>query len=387
LISVEPTALWPRAHTRLFLSADIAGSTAYKQRKAADESASTDKWAPAILSFYRDFGRVFLDKLTLTEGLTASSFSKYKKCVRPLFWKAVGDEVLFCLELSSEKQAYVAIAAWINAAREYKDTLGKERLDVKLAAWLATFPTPNFEVPLPRALDESAFQAQSNDDALVANWEALRRYYTGTAVEQMKFSLDFIGPAMDTGFRVAQQSTTRKMAVTPELAQLVALTHHDFETQAQFDDGHRLVLRFSGRTTLKGVSDPSGYPVFWIDVAKKDDKFVQVEDKLEPSHHSTDIRDISTFLELYLANRAPFKTLVYLPDGERSEFCTLHQELKDQLEKIELQNDLERKRLENEMNQDEAKAQSHEKALSADDLEKLVDALNKWDAAVGNKEK
>jgi hypothetical protein len=360
----------PRARTRLFLSADIAGSTAYKQRKA-DDSSPTKQWAHAILSFYRDFGRVFFDKLALAEQHTEKRI-KYTKCNPPLFWKAVGDEVLFCLELKSERQAYVAIVAWINAAREYKETLRKDRLDLKVSAWLATFPTPNFEVALPRSLVKSSHSVSVLDDPILANWEAIQSYDQNDQEAQKTYSLDFIGPSIDTGFRVAQQSTTRKMAVTPELARVIALIHHNFDGESA-DPAHKLELRYEGRVNLKGVGDPFGYPVFWVDVASADDKFIQLEDALDANREKPSNKEVKAFLEEYLQKHAPFKPHLYLPDAENNEFSELSEEIKRELAEAQESYRLEKGRLTREMSQADVSDNETAKQVTEDIIDQLVE--------------
>jgi hypothetical protein len=372
LSGAEADAGWPRARTRLFLSADIAGSTAYKQRKT-DDPGTAGKWAHAILSFYRDFGQCFFEKLALAESAVSNCLS-YKPCQRPLFWKAVGDEVLFCLELDCEKQSYVAVVSWINAAREYKKTLKKERLDLKVAAWLATFPTPNYEVVLPRSLDGTTAIGQRNDDALVANWHALKQYYSNGSESQKDFALDFIGPAMDTGFRIAQQSTTRRMAITPELARLVALSHDSFQNLAQkLDDNYKLDLRYQGRTHLKGVGDPSGYPIFWLDTAERGDKFVQFEDALDGHIQSNSTVDKNNFLAAYLGDFAPFKTHLYLPSADNKDFSVLHPDLATEISEIQSRFQLEDERLSSEMSsQNDVASEESSTKISPSEIEQLV---------------
>jgi hypothetical protein len=372
LSDTEAMPTWPRARTRLFLSADIAGSTAYKQRKT-DSGSPTKQWAQAILSFYRDFGQDFFEKLKLAEQQAERQFSKYKKCNPPLFWKAVGDEILFCVELASERQAYVAIVAWINAARKYKETLRKDRLDLKVSAWLATFPTPNFEVVLPRSLVESNHVVSNEGDPLVANWDAIRNYHLNEQEAQKIYSLDFIGPAIDTGFRIAQQSTTRKMAITPELARVIALIHDSFDSDS-IDANYKLALRYEGRVNLKGVGDPSGYPVFWIDIASADDKFIQLEDALDASGKKPTGKEVKAFLEEYLRQHAPFKPHLYLPDAENTEFSVLSKELERELIDAQKSYRLEKGRLASEMNQDDvARNETIKQEVTEDIIDKLVE--------------
>jgi hypothetical protein len=361
---------WRQARTRLFLSADIAGSTAYKQRKT-DETAPTKQWAQAILSFYRDFGQHFFTKLILAEEHAARRFD-YERCSRPLFWKAVGDEVLFCVELASEKQAYIVISAWINAAREYKKTLRKERLDIKISAWLATFPTPNFEVVLPRSLGAVAESPSDAEDALLANWKTLETYYASSADQQKNYSLDFIGPAIDTGFRIAQQSTIRKMAITPELARIIALTHHHFENLSESDAIYTLDLRYEGRTSLKGVGDPIGYPVFWIDVASLGDKMIVLEDQLDANARKPSNTDVKAFLEEYVRHHAPFRAYLYLPRAEHKEFSQLDSELASELDQIRALYEREDARLRSEMNQSDLSAETEGETVPLGVLEQLV---------------
>jgi hypothetical protein len=369
LSSADDASVWPTARTRLFLSADIAGSTAYKQRTR--DGSTKENWAQTILSFYTEFGLIFRKKLALTEDRVTAHVD-YEKCKSPLFWKAIGDEVLFCVELVAESQAYVAVGAWVNAAREYKLTLRKHRLDLKLAAWVATFPTPNYEVVLPRAMGQDNAILQVADDALLSNGKALKQYYASNGDKLSDLNLDFIGPAMDTGFRIAQQSTTRRMAITPELARVIALSS-DLHTDIKDDE--KLKLRYGGRAQLKGIGDATGYPMFWVDVASTDDDFVHLEDQLSERRKSYDDKDIIKFVEAYLKDFAPFNCTLYFPKSQRKEFSTLTAELEGELNQIRSIYSREEERLRSELDQADVTPETNA-TVSSSDLSKLVDRPN-----------
>src|SRR5258707_1843028 len=82
---------------RLFASADLVGSTAYK---ATQRTSATPDWAALFREFFRDFP-------TFVKDLYSSLPPKHKECAEQLKpWKFLGDEILFVAEL---KNCYEAL--------------------------------------------------------------------------------------------------------------------------------------------------------------------------------------------------------------------------------------------------------------------------------------
>lgn len=159
---------------RLFMSADLGGSTAFKARPYPKEE-TRPPWLDEFETFYR-----FKPRCTGLEIL-----------------KAIGDEVVLYSEIRTAADARRVIAAFRNkldsANRKYRKK--KLALAVKGTAWLAGFPINNHKVRIAGLRDP-----------------------------------DFIGPSMDAGFRLTKLSTDSKMVVSVDLALLLlrgpSLAHH-----------------------------------------------------------------------------------------------------------------------------------------------------------------
>lgn len=95
----------------LFLSCDITGSTAFKQRRSAP-------WLRTFLSFYREFPQQLGDLLAEAD--------------RPLrfdLWKAVGDEMIFTCAVDDERDVDLAVRLWLAAMDGYE--LNRSALELR----------------------------------------------------------------------------------------------------------------------------------------------------------------------------------------------------------------------------------------------------------------
>ena len=100
-------------------------------------------------------------------------------------WKFSGDEAIFCVELTKHTEVVAHLAAFKQAITAFATKWKDQPLRLKGAAWLAGFPVSNVEIEI-----------ESINGKMI----------------------DFIGPAMDRGFRVAKFSDTRRFVLTPDLA-------------------------------------------------------------------------------------------------------------------------------------------------------------------------
>ncbi len=206
---------------RLFFSVDLVGSTALKNRH--DSFGSKPYWVTLIKGFYTDFQDDFRKSEPELE-------------LRIIPWKLLGDEILFFLEIVTQNDIKKSIKAFSNTLRNFKPKLedlvvktlqgskhGYPKINIKGTAWLAGFPNINtsFSLPMSKELPEV---------------------------------IDFLGPSMDTGFRLTRHATPNRLVVSIELAHMLADT--DSKTKLYFDGEHE----------LKGVLSGVPYPVFWIHV-------------------------------------------------------------------------------------------------------------------------
>ena len=298
-----PSYLCPKL--RIFFSLDIVGSTAYKQGasisklrpgKSGGEELDVKKnvsdihpaWFRAVSEFYRVSQQLMRDswqEITeansrYIEGLTQNGAnSGRKKPVKdegfplgdpPGFWKAVGDEVIFTKILTHPFQVRICMHVWTGVLAKVRENLQRHHksLNVKSSAWLAGFPVSNTEFIFrfdskPSIENDSPFES-------IADLEEFSQDSADKIYDRKSGMIkDFIGPSIDSGFRIAQHATTEKMTLSIELAYLLA---HVIENVGNnyFDKlslpKQPIEFGYTAGVTLKGVLGGAPYPIFWIDI-------------------------------------------------------------------------------------------------------------------------
>lgn len=226
---------------RLFLSVDLSGSTAFKNSSSGEHrhKGSAPKWVTVFQQFYADFPAFFGSEFQKQTNGSVGEDS----C--PKLWKAVGDELVFCGTMSNQKACIVALNAFISTLHIYRKRLLDENvgLNVKGAGWLAAFPEPNRTVQLRPT--EGIPELHSASEALEAS------------ADQSPFDYDFLGKAIDTGFRVANKANPEQFVLSVQLARLIT------GTDPEQGFGHN--IRLDPPTTLKGVNKNEPYPMLYID--------------------------------------------------------------------------------------------------------------------------
>ncbi|MDQ1107037.1 hypothetical protein QE424_000196 [Stenotrophomonas rhizophila] len=269
-----------RPKLRLFMSADIVGSTAFKQRPGHEFN---HQWFSIVRSFYTVAERFF-------ELRWAQMINEFREseCVRnmgqetPALWKTIGDEVLFTKDIADPREALICMSVWLRVLDDLRDLLKKAgSLDLKSSAWLADFPIRNREILL-RATSANQVtgvadkrQAELPSDATAAieeeedfEWEN-DRLFEDFKKNSPDVSRDFVGQSIDTGFRVGTAATSRKLMLSVELAHMLSLecarVKAGPERIPKFPIS-KFRFHFDGRHSLKGVLDGTPYPLLWLDV-------------------------------------------------------------------------------------------------------------------------
>jgi hypothetical protein len=280
---------------RLFLSADIVGSTAYKQRQP-----ESDRWFRVVMRFYRDAESHFLARWRARAATEVGGAERGLLFGErpPELWKTIGDEVVFTQVVQRPWQVAMCVSIWLEALVMIRADLQKadSSLDVKSTGWLADFPLRNREVGLqivPDPLEEP-------EDIALANQQRLNAYCSG----KPGFVRDFIGPAIDTGFRLGSLASPRRFAISLELAHILSGVHGEMDStrpvsalQTKYAPPF---IYYAGAEPLKGVLGGVPYPNFWIDVGGE--RLYLAEDRLlgrEPADLDATHRFTSAFLEKY----------------------------------------------------------------------------------------
>ena len=295
--------------SRLFLSADLIGSTESKQR-------SESHWLSGLLAFYQQFPHILEEEID--EALVAlGGQSTVVECPVPELWKAVGDELLYVVDVTHEKHVWVYVTAWVKSlVRMQTDVFNKvvtsagERKasagSLKGGAWLATFPIPDRRVAVP--LLQQRYEPDSNPEHI--NLSLLQDADNEGVDSSRSVRVDYVGPSVDIGFRILKSSSARRFPLSVEVAWAMATVDRLMK------EGDRCSIYYEGEVPMKGVWGGRGYPVFWIDTG--DHHAAQPNlDRLAKRQvvQDDEIRDLAETLH---ANDWP--CLIHLMDSDSVEF-------------------------------------------------------------------
>lgn len=205
-----------------FVSFDLSGSTALKSRHG--------RWADVIQYFY-------------------SQSVEHVQDAEPAFrvWKYIGDEVA----LYAYAPTLPVLLEWVSIAfrcersilqavkQQFPDL--KAILSVKAIAWIA--PITGY-ADLREELEESS---SSELQRIAAELRARDLRF-----RDIKGNIDFIGPSIDAGFRLARFARPLQLTVSP------ALAYYFYKGAKRTND-----LRIVGFESLKGVASGQLYPAIW----------------------------------------------------------------------------------------------------------------------------
>ncbi|MBF0283422.1 MAG: hypothetical protein HQL51_03090 [Magnetococcales bacterium] len=308
-----PPETWPEflhPKLRLFLSVDVVNSTAFKQDASkgggdqADE-ATSEPWFVPITQFYGRIEKYFADYWQRTSHLLRTR-KRWQPGEAPEFWKAAGDEVIYQKIISDQHQILTCVLAWKMAVNQYRPELKSKfpKLDLKAAAWLAGFPVNNTEVVLRSRFRGRLEDDCDDDDSVVSNMKCLNTYYSPEPFGRAGLIRDFIGPSMDTGFRVATRATPRKLALTVDLAWMLSSTYRNVSDLVRNDPELTMFFRYDGGIELKGVTAGRPYPFFWIDMedSEPNKSLHDLEDKLK-DQKMPEAQAVQEFCEAFFASQ------------------------------------------------------------------------------------
>ncbi len=250
---------------RLFLSIDVVGSTAFKQSSGYAEKQG---WLQFFVTFYTSFPDEFARAIQRHSKDTAISVPTHQ----PYLWKTLGDELVFVVELAHKAEAEFFVNSFalaVNQSIIYR-TRGEGRLPIsfRATAWIAGFPVGNAAIPIARSNDAS-------------DGEVCQR--------PLETPYDFLGPAVDLGFRLDHFGDPRRFVLSADLAYLM-LKAND-----------QLRLHYEGQRAMRGVLGGRPYPVVWYDlcVREREEEFTKLEDGLV-AREAAGHRELLDFLERYI---------------------------------------------------------------------------------------
>ncbi len=305
-----------KSRLKLFFSADIVGSTAYKQPLDIenDNPRTHAAWFDKVQSFYSNADEKFSthfthyrDHLKLNGPANLNLVGSF-----PRVWKTLGDEIIFWKEITSPFQIWVSLAAWLLTIGDLRLLLKGDNnlpngdkklpylnLDVKGSVWLAEFPVRNKVI-----IDRSGLSGPSDSQTILKNFynydpvknDPVKNDPVKSPADTILPKVDFVGAGIDVGFRVSSFSSANKMPISLDVAYLLAKSKNQWQTicedsdinldQVSFLDNsfylpreleiekaeksqlarleRYLLPRYGGSEPLKGVLGGVAYPKFWI---------------------------------------------------------------------------------------------------------------------------
>ena len=233
---------------RLFLSVDIAGSTAFKSSRPSE----VQPWLPTLYRFFSEF------PIQLANLYQSNEPS-------PRLWKTLGDEIVFVIEITDHRQVSNHLCRFRDAISSYREVVkdADKKLDLKGAAWLAGFPVGNTMLTL--------------------------RHGAGNKQEME----DFVGPSIDCGFRLSKHASPRKLMISVETALVVSGTGHK--------NHDKPAVHAARGEELKGILGGRPYPKLWIEVPfKESERLHKLEETLfDPPHPPAD-KDVFDYCKLFI---------------------------------------------------------------------------------------
>ncbi|MDD5139068.1 MAG: hypothetical protein PHY43_02275 [Verrucomicrobiales bacterium] len=211
----------PQPGVHLFFSFDLVNSTQFKASHPND-------WPVVVTRFYE----LIINEFTTRLGSA-------------IVWKFVGDEVLFFKEVVKKEELFLALPAAHAALLATMDVLHKrfplsrELLAIKGTVWIA-------EVQPIQPSDASSIQLTS------------RNIIVETGRSPSGMIRDFLGPEIDTGFRISKFALRRRLVVSAELASVL------YREKTSYPEIEKR-LKIVSFQTLKGVWGGRHYPIVWYE--------------------------------------------------------------------------------------------------------------------------
>lgn len=209
------------AGVAMFMSVDLAGSTAFKSQALGE--ADSPEWLEAFEAFFREVPLIMM-------GQIAAAFAMEDEVPHTGVWKVIGDEIVFMAYPRSEKEAQLLLVAFYKTVINYdKKIFERWPLRIKGCCWAAQISRRNRAIEIPEMF--------------------------GTEVGEAY--VDYLGPDVDTGFRLAACGGRGQVIVSSNLVHLVS----------EMDSGLGIHFHFIGRKVLKGVYNGRPYPLFLMTIS------------------------------------------------------------------------------------------------------------------------
>jgi len=200
----------------IFMSIDLSGSTAFKSEATTDTEGPA--WVGAFEEFFREVPLIMM-------GQIAAAFIFEEQVPDCSVWKVIGDEIVFLAHPKSARQAQLLTNAFYNTIINYDNKIFERwPLRVRGCSWAAQISSRNRQIEIPEMMGSDSSQTY----------------------------VDYLGPDVDAGFRLAGCVGRGQLIVSSNLVQLLA----------GMEEPEGIRFHYVGRKVLKGVYKGRPYPLF-----------------------------------------------------------------------------------------------------------------------------
>jgi hypothetical protein len=230
-----------------FFSADLANSTEFKNRhqgRYTRDSFLPPRWPNY---FSEVFGRILSRfdeeqrRRRTSQALTLLS--------RPRLWKINGDELLFREIVvpgdDGLKWLAEAVDSFVTTIQSIDAELLPDGCGVRGCVWTAGFPIRNKEIRIPSLQNVRVIRTLEEE-------RVLPDFDSGLFPRDDEGLVDYLGPDMDLGFRLAATSPPGRVVCSLDVGYFLTQRH---EAPSLYHVGWR---------ALKGIAGGSPYPILWL---------------------------------------------------------------------------------------------------------------------------
>ena len=156
----------------------------------------------------------------------------------------------------------------------------------------------------------------ADDEYPYHNQISLGTFYADDGNQSVSKTLirDYIGPSIDTGFRLGGMASPRKLVISVDLAYLLSVEQERHNREpAAYSVGplsfQKFDFKYEGRLPLKGVLGGAPYPVIWIDL-NPGNEVNQAEDEVlqTPKPNASQVK---VFAESFMKTNANYLRFPY----------------------------------------------------------------------------
>lgn len=217
-----------------FLSIDIIDSTRIKN-EYKNKKENSSSWSIKFNSFFNDvdthLGKIYnkIPDLENFQGL-------FK-------WRTIGDEIVYFSQIKDLSHLIEHVNAAAQFSKEFNDTEGNS-LNIKLTSWIAGFPV--------------------NNALFYEKEQKLHSHYTKKIRNYP--DINFLGPCIDTGFRISKFASLNKFILSIDLS-LILL--HFIKNDSKLKEKCNFKFYFDNEQNVKGINNGK-YPIIWLNLSERD---------------------------------------------------------------------------------------------------------------------